>query len=70
MHAAVRKKVSRYNGSIISLPFLPMLANPQSRLCLLAAALVASVSLGACSSVTDRTTWGVRVLGNPVHLTS
>jgi len=32
-----------------------MLANPQSRLCLLAAALVASVSLGACSSVTDRT---------------
>ena len=49
------KKVSRYNGSIISLPLLPMLANPQSRLSLLAAVLVASVSLGACSGVTDRT---------------
>ena len=55
MHAAIRKKASRYNGSIISLPLFPMLANSQSRLCLLAAAVVASVSLGACSSVTDRT---------------
>jgi outer membrane protein assembly factor BamE len=49
------KKASRYNGSIISLPLFPMLANPQTRLWLLAAAVVASLSLGACSSMTDRT---------------
>jgi outer membrane protein assembly factor BamE len=55
VRAAVRKQASRYNGSIISLPLFPMLAYPQSRPWLLAAAAAAGLCLGACSSVTQRT---------------